>query len=417
MKKHARILAGLLFLLVGCAAPAAPPSAAEQILILWHPFTGAEREALQVISDAFNADNPWGIHLVAEYQEDIFAKVAAAAPDQRPDLIVVWPEEVAAYRQAGLAADLTPLPPGVSFDTDDLLPMARALFSENGELQGLPLGLSTYLVYYNADWLGDLGYNEQIASWEDLRRAACASTDPVGGQMGLGLTLQPGALLAQLAASGAPLADAGGNVALNNNDALNALVALHTLLASECGSRYATSEEGITWLANNAMAMIIDSSQHLSEIEQRLLAGRRFSLAVGPIPGADGPGPTLWYGPGLLLVSPAGARRQAAFQALAWFLTPDAQQTWSSLTQQLPVQRTQVVARLDESAANTTAENTFLALALQAADTGQWAVWPRHVNTSACRAALMQGLVYLGGDNAPRAILGTIQTQCSGEQP
>ncbi len=405
----------LLTLLAGCTAPAAP--VAEPLLILWHSFNGAERQALQSISDAFNADNPWGLHLVVEYQDQIFEKVAAATPEQRPDLVVVWPEMMDIYRQAGLSADLTPLPPGLHFDTDDLLPMARALFSTQGELQGIPLGLSTYLIYYNADWLSDLGYNQQSPTWEDLRRAACAASDPLKEQVGLGLPTSAGALMAQLAASGAQLSDAEGNYTLFKPETLIAAANLHFLLADRCAGQYILAAEGVNQLNDHQIAMLIDSSQRLMEIEQQRIQGRRFSLSLGPVPAIDGPGPTLWYGPGLLLLAPEGPRRQAALQAMNWFISPEAQQIWRTTTQQLPVRRTLLETYLQDNTDHTTGENALFALTLEAADTGQWAIWPNHPNAAGCRAALLEGMFHMGQTTAPEALLITIQAQCKGVEP
>ena len=33
--------------------------------------------------------------------------------------------------------------------------MAEALYTVDGRLQALPLGLVTYLLYYNTDWMSD----------------------------------------------------------------------------------------------------------------------------------------------------------------------------------------------------------------------------------------------------------------------
>ena len=79
-------------------------------------------------------------------------------------------------------------------------------------MRALPLGMQTYVMYANREWLLDLGYPLEGASWQDLQRVACAATELQGGQVGLGIPAQPGRLLAFLTASGSQIVDEAGNV-------------------------------------------------------------------------------------------------------------------------------------------------------------------------------------------------------------
>ena len=63
------LLALILFLLTGCAGEGQPVPEEEHIIVLWHAFAGAESQALQALTDQFNADNDLNIVLLTEYQQ------------------------------------------------------------------------------------------------------------------------------------------------------------------------------------------------------------------------------------------------------------------------------------------------------------------------------------------------------------
>ena len=418
MKSNYRILSVLLLLalLAGCApGPQLPPD--DHIVVLWHTFAGVEREALETISDQFNRANPWGIQLIIEYQEDIYTKVRAVAPEHRPDLVVIWSEDLHRYEAAELLPATDALPRDVSLETADLLPMATALYSSTGALRGIPLGLATYLLYYNSDWLGGLGYDAANTDWNGLRRVACTSTDPLVGQVGLGIPPQPGVLLAILAAGEAPLVNEAGDYTFANPAGVAATTALHELLGSACGAIYPTPAASLLGLQNAHQSMLLESSLQRQTIQTALQEGRSFTLQIAPIPGPHGPGPTLWYGPGVIQLEGSATRREAARRALSWFLTPEAQTTWSNTTHYLPARASLITERLADPDLELV-EVELLTLTLRAAERGYWRAWPLRTNATTCRAAFIQALLALGRNRLPDAVLeATLHSCTTGELP
>ena len=91
------LIVGLILLggLAGCL-PLPTEKEEKQIVVLWHNFSGAEAEALQSLADNFNAENSWNLILITEYQQNLFDKVQVA-PDSRPDMITIRPEDLPAY--------------------------------------------------------------------------------------------------------------------------------------------------------------------------------------------------------------------------------------------------------------------------------------------------------------------------------
>ena len=55
-------------------------------------------------------------------------------------------------------------------------------------------------------------------------------------------------------------------------------------------------------LSKSSMAMIVESSKYMNEVEYAVAKGRNFSLSVNALPGPAGTGSSLWFGPGLAVV-------------------------------------------------------------------------------------------------------------------
>ena len=404
----------LTTLVAGCEVfpPEIPTPAEKQIIVLWHSFANAESEALQTLTDRFNDENAQDIVLITEYQEDILTKLAGTVQENHPDLAIIWPKDLQTYIQNGLIGAAPALSPDVRRGRADLLPMAEALYTVNGTMQALPLGLVTYLMYYNVDWLSDLGYDPATATWDDFRRTTCAATDPLRGQIGLGLPAHPSALLALLTSSTSEITRPDGYYNFADDAGLQTANTINEILGGGCGIVYDDLGEGAVRLSHSSLAMMLESSMRLMDVDQAVAEGRNFRLDVSPLPGPTGPGPTLWYGPGMVVVAPEGVRRETALNVLGWFFSVDAQTIWSTTTDYLPVRRSLLEARLAEEPASV--EASLLNLTLSTADNTTWVAWPRQTNYMACRASLLRGLLSLKeGTLDPGAYIGIAVTACN----
>ena len=393
----------------GCAPAQVARSGDRQIIVLWHSLQGAKAQAIQALSDQFNAEHGHEILLIVEYQRDIQVKLARTTSEHQPDLVVVWPEDLEGYLRdeerlldAGWTREIA---------RADLLPMAEALYTVDGQLRALPLGLVTYLLYYNTDWLSDLGYNLQQATWQDFRRAACAATDPQLGHVGVGFPGRASILMAFLTSGGSPIVGDDGRYTFDDTAAIATVNVINTIVGDACGVPYEPPELGVQQLSNSAMAMLVESSLQLDEIEQAISEDRNFVLDVTTLPSPAWKSTTLWYGPGLMSIAPEGPRREAAREVLTWFYTPTAQMMWYEETHYLPV-RTSLLEELFINSPSL-AQTALFDLALTAAEEGSWVAWPRYTNLLPCRAALLQGLLSLGSDLTPATYLEATVATCN----
>jgi ABC-type glycerol-3-phosphate transport system substrate-binding protein len=410
-------------LLMGCGVVPTASVQTRQIIVLWHTFTGPEAAALETLTDRFNVENLEGIVVVTEYQEGLLTKLRVD-PDRRPDLVTVRPEEMQTILDLGLVGVVPSASPEMRRVWADFLPMAGALYQVGGVPQALPLGLATYLAFSNADWLADLGYDADEATWEDLRRTACAATDPLRGQVGLGVPARASLLLAMLAASGSRIVGEDGYYQFSDTAGYQTAMLVQEVLSGNCGVLYEDREAGVSRLSRSSMAIIIESSESLRDIELAILTGRNFQLSITPLAGPDGPGPTLWYGPGLLISAQDPDRQEAALTVMHWLFSPEAQSTWGEATEYVPIRRSVVEAALQAETSGSAVGRARTgdgfwpaptwALALEAADSGAWVAWPQPTNRITCRASLLRGLLALQDESADaRAYIDTAVTACN----
>ncbi|MFN2282897.1 MAG: hypothetical protein ACK2UQ_00625, partial [Anaerolineae bacterium] len=217
-----------------------------------------------------------------------------------------------------------------------------------------------------------------------------------------------------LTSGGAEIVGADGFYNFADQSGQQTALVLNEILNGACGVVYSDLSDGIDRLSRSSMAMLVESSLRLADIDQAVIAGRNFKLGASELPGPDGPGRTLWYGPGMLIVAPEGDRRDAALNVLGWFYSTEAQTIWSANTDYLPVRRSLVESRVTTEGL-IAVETALLQMTLRAADQSTWVAWPRFTDNMACRASLLRGLLSIGQQDVttPGAYIDTAVTACN----
>lgn len=403
---HTLITASLvLLLLTGCAGMLPITNADSEIVVLWHTFSGTERTALEALGDRFNTEHPSGPMLILEYQEDILEKMRTLPEAQQPDLVVTGPDTVPRFQDQTVSIEL---PTSIQ---RDLLPMAAALYNGRDQLYALPFGLMTNVLYYNQDWIRDLGYTADSATAADLLNTACAATSMESGQVGLGLPAQADIFLSLLAAGGDPIVDGDTAYAFEGAGTTAAASFGHDLLSQGCGRVYEFLDMGIDQFGDSTLALLLASSLREPDIVSSVLNGWNFTLGVMALPPAADPGGTLWRGPAILLFADDTPQHEATLDVALWMLSPDAQMIWFEQTHYLPVRRS-LTESLQTSETLRPSERRLLALTLTAAEEETWSPWMPVGGVPACRAALVRSLFDLNTDQSVEEVLSSAQDAC-----
>ena len=148
-----------------------------QTVLWWHQHTRERQEGLNQMVDEFNDTNEWGIEVSAEYAggyREIYDKmIAAIAADDptlhaQPDGGLCQPGgQVPALRRPGGHGRVRGQPQVgpdrgrelPTFRRASLRPTSAPIFGDGHFRMGFPPNRSMEVLYYNQDWLNELGYD------------------------------------------------------------------------------------------------------------------------------------------------------------------------------------------------------------------------------------------------------------------
>ena len=198
-----------------------------QQIVFWYQHTGLREDALQELIADFNQTNRYGIEMRGEYMGrygDIYNKmnVGIQSGSLAASLVVAYQNQARAYYQADGIVDITPYMDSPKWG---LSPEARSdyvqAFLEQDNLGGVQVGFppnrAMELLYYNVDWLRELGYDGPPATWDDFA-AMCrlakeqpfSKNDNPARSLGFLLDVDASRFAAMVFSRGGDLVDATG---------------------------------------------------------------------------------------------------------------------------------------------------------------------------------------------------------------
>lgn len=202
MKRFAASLA-LVFVLVGVACTGGSggsnngSSGGPIELTMWMGYTppppesqAVENLSLQAIIDAFNKAHEGQIHVTMTYvnsDNSLQKATVAMQGNQQPDIAYMYGTFMAQLAQAPKLVDLTDRTQQSAFNWNDFFPGERAASTVDGKVLGIPALVDNLAVVYNKDLFKQAGVPAPTPdwTWDDLRAAAKALTDPASKNFGL----------------------------------------------------------------------------------------------------------------------------------------------------------------------------------------------------------------------------------------
>jgi multiple sugar transport system substrate-binding protein len=349
------------------AAPSDPWAGVDptgQKLVFWHNHTRGRQEALAAIVGEFNRSNPYRITVTQEHQgryEDIFHKMLGVlnTPDA-PDLVVAYQNQAATYQLAGALIDLTPLLEsptwGLSpedqkdffpaFLRQDLSPLFR-----HARL-GLAPNRSTEVLYYNSEWLRELGVNAPPANAEEFKAITCkaaktpfSKSTAAGGSMGYAFDFDASRLASWIFAMGGDIFDEQ-KVAYTYDSAVaqHTLTYLRDLFKAGCAAAVSERFGDQTDFGAGRLLFTTASSSALPFYKDAVDNGARFAWSVAPLPHRT-PTPVMnVYGASVSLPKTTPQRQLAAWLFLKYYTSPPVQARWGMEANYFPVRQSAAVS-------------------------------------------------------------------------
>lgn len=341
----------------GTTSAAAPgPSALQDAegtteITIWHGLGAANGEAFTRAIEAFNSTNVDNIHVTAAYQgvyADLLAKYSAALrTDSAPTVMLAGDVATAYMIDVGRSIPAQAMAEANPDDLQlaDLAPAALNYYNVDGVQQGVPMNVSTPMLWVNKDVLRDAGLeNAPLETLDDVVSAATVVKEKTGLT---GFTMQTDDwYIEQLVATAgqdfcAP--DNGRNGQAADSITINTGAAAENITKVADMYRSGIAVDGapdgsaaIAAFQAGQVGMMLYSSG----IAGTLAKGTPFDYQALPFP-TSGPagesGPVIG-GAGLWLSSTATPAQQVAGWKLETYLTsPEAQEEFTHATGYIPI--------------------------------------------------------------------------------
>lgn len=328
-----------------------------QEVVFWYQHTRTRETALQELIADFNRTNSYGINVRGEYvgrYSDIYNKMVVSIQSATlPALVVAYQNQAMAYYQAGGIVDITPYMESTQwgFSTEERADFVQAFLRQDnvdGVQIGFPPNRSMELLYYNLDWLRELGYDGPPATWEQFA-AMCrlAKERPFSGNedktssLGFMLSIDASRLAAMVFSRGGDLVNANANAyTLDTPEVKASLELMRNLLSDKAivivGERDAEMGEFVTGRSLFSQ----DSSSGLpfykSGIED---SGLNFEWGVTHPPQAGTEPVVDIYGASVSICSTTPEKQLATWLFLKWLTAPEQQARWVRASNYFPVRR------------------------------------------------------------------------------
>ena len=324
----------------------------------WYQHTRSREEALTKIIDDFNSNNQWGITVNGSHQGhygQIYEKMlTVVGTSEVPDIVVAYQNQAADFYLANEGViDMRPLVSSKKWgltdeELSDFYPgfISQDIFPSLGGVRlGFPPKRSMELLYYNEDWLGELGYSGPPKTPEEFLEIACAASEKPFSKATTPES-SVGWLIDIDASTFASLTFAyGGDVfdkdkvqyTYNSPEAVKAGKLLSELSSKGCmktfTEKYANQTE---YGAGNAM-FSISSISGLKYYRSAVEKGANFNWNVGPL-GYSTPEPRQnLYGASLSIGNSGDSKKQlAAWLFMKHFTSPNQQSFWAEKSGYFP---------------------------------------------------------------------------------
>tara|TARA_Y100000590_G_scaffold470426_1_gene664823 strand:- start:9800 stop:11146 length:1347 start_codon:yes stop_codon:yes gene_type:complete len=324
----------------------------------WYQHTRSREEALTDIINDFNSNNEWGITVSGSHQGhygQIYEKMlTVVGTAEVPDIVVAYQNQAADFYLAKEGViDMRPLVNskkwGLTTDElDDFYPgfISQDIFPSLGGVRlGFPPKRSMELLYYNVDWLKELGFSGPPKTPEEFLEIACAATkNPFSkattpeSSVGWLIDIDASTFASLTFAYGGDVFDKEKvQYTYNSSEAIKAGKLLSELSSKGCmktfTEKYANQTE---YGAGNAM-FSISSISGLKYYKSAVEKGANFDWNVGPLGHSTSEPRQNLYGASLSIGNSGDPKKQlAAWLFMKHFTSPDQQSYWAEKSGYFP---------------------------------------------------------------------------------
>ena len=349
-----------------------------QTIVYWHQHSRGREEALMEIVDEFNKTNEWGITVQAEYQGgygDIFNKMLGVLnTDDAPNIVVAYQNQAATYQLADGLVDMTSLvdSPKWGLTEEDKADFFPGFYNQdifptyNDARLGFPPNRSMEVMYYNEDWLKELGYDAPPATPEEFKEMACKaaktpfSSATAEGSMGYELSIDASRFASWTFARGGDVFDYNtSKYAYDSQEAQDAMSFIQDLFNEGCATIVTERYGDQTDFGAGKLLFTVGSSSGLPYYKKAVSEGANFNWSVAPIPHTTGEPVQNIYGASVSIPKSTPEKELAAWLFIKYYTSPDVQAKWAKASNYFPVRKSVAEGLADYFAENPAYKKAF----------------------------------------------------------
>jgi multiple sugar transport system substrate-binding protein/sn-glycerol 3-phosphate transport system substrate-binding protein len=321
-------------------------------VVYWHNRPQKDQDLLQSMLDEFNQKNEFGVKARAEIAgasyNDVYNKInAAIQAGQPPDISVAYQNQAAFYRAQNAIIDLNPYVASKKYGLTeaDLNDYFQTFLDSDlnpqfkGERLGFPTQRSIEIMYYNADWLQQLGASAPPKNWKEFEEIALKAK----GDNKYGFVLRHDAsnFASQVFARGGRILAPDGSAYVFNSEAGQETLAMIQRLAKEKAIVEIPTSERFgeqNRFANGEILFVFASSSGLPFYQEAVAKGANFKWDINLLPYDEQPAVNL-YGASISVYKTTPERQLASWLAIKFLGQTEQTAKWAINTGYLPVRQ------------------------------------------------------------------------------
>ncbi|MFP4345237.1 MAG: ABC transporter substrate-binding protein [Anaerolineales bacterium] len=404
--------------------PGVDPSGQE--VTYWYQHTGSREELMQEFISEFNRTNEWGITIVGEGQggyNDLYQQIIAGIPaNQLPSMAVAYQNQAATYAGQGVLVSLDQYVEDETWgytqeELDDFFPVALSadFLPQFDARYGWPPYKSMEVMYYNQDWLTELGYDGPPETWEEFAEMACAASEnPFSGAtsddtpLGYEYSIDASRFATFVFSRGGDIiAEDGSTYVFNSEAGEEALTFLRGLVEQGCAAQATERYGDQTDFGAGRALFTISSTSGLPYYEQAVSEGADFEWNVSSPPHAADMDETRMniYGASQSIFASTEEEQLASWLFIKYLSEPEQQARWATNTGYFPTRESAADLMQDYFAENPRYEKAFGFMSLP---TGVESPVAGYDECRAAIADMLQDVLQEGGPEASAALEETV---------
>jgi multiple sugar transport system substrate-binding protein/sn-glycerol 3-phosphate transport system substrate-binding protein len=390
-----------------------------QDITYWYQHSQSREEILQDMIADFNSSNEWGIKVQGEYAGsygEIYNKIIVGIPlGEIPQITVAYQNQAAIYVTQGAVVELSPYIESPSWgfteeQLDDFFPfvMVGDYLPQFDGRYGFPPQRSMEVLYFNEDWLRELGYSNPPNTWGEFKKMSCKATDIDKGQYGYVLSVDASTFADMLFNRGGSLVNSDASAYTFGDQAgMEVVTFLYELFEDKCAILESEGYGDRVYFAEGKALFTFSSTSGLPEYRKLVEDGTNFNWSITTMPTSLEMPRVNIYGASLSIMRSTPEKQLASWLFIKWLT--EAQQTahWARYSNYFPVRQSAAESLTDYFAENPEYEKAFNFLSYDIV------VEPGLASYQECRDVISELLVAVASGGDPKSLLTVTVDNCN----